>query len=871
MRVHTCYMLYVSLLWLGVHASGCDTEPTAPEQPPADAGVALPASCVVDQDCPDPALFFCSSASARCEPACRTQRDCGAAARGPYALPECDSNPLGCQCDEGRCVVALCSADSECSGQVCRNGRCVQPDALPAAARCRVVPEVLLGREGSQVRFDVLAVDAEGRPVVARATWSALSGSVQGSGSGSSATFSLRSATSGLVEAVQAQVGSTPCKARVRVLAASVPAGRVRALLTDELTGRPLPGVSLVAADAQGHATSTAVSDEGGVALVEAPPGPGGTVSAFHEAYGYLTVAHDGPEGPADLALPLRRNPTERYGGYRGTFLNVPSTQDLHLAVAGLSVPDPVTDLSSSLLVGPTRTVPVNFNGQELQVALPAGAYAVLPGQPPLQTEVSAQGLAGVCDGWLEGVADPEAAVAQGACGTRTAWALAGDIPPTSLPVLGGGATDPNQLLAQVLPLLKRLSSSVVRDVAYRLEPTPGASAGQPDYSRQEHFPQVDHDYQQVPLAFPFAVRVPTLPRYRNAWADAVLVLGMAQVPGRGMVPLGLGVAANTSPADASTDQQPGLPSPGLIGVRMAPAHHGLEGSPYVLAAIASSTPSDSSAGVASSTLLQRLPSNRVPFDARGSTPVALSGTFLPVPEGARYNFLSEDYRGLAGRQLRFVGAPDLSGATLLRVTFANRAERRWSVLLEPSRAAAGLRLPPPPASLEDRTYYGDLSGSRSPLAVQALALRGASGASLLTLRTLLEPDGADLERVGELASAWSSLDSGRPLVSWLEPAEEGRSLPPGSTVRVRVSSFRLGTAPADDGYVLLSLSGGSGCEGLTVSGTVEDSQGRGELSLPLPTACSGQQVSLAATLVHPDGSPLRPPVSSTRSVNLVP
>jgi hypothetical protein len=870
MRVQTCFMLYASLLWLGVNASGCDTAPPPPDQPPPDAGVGLPTSCVVDQDCPNPALFFCNSAAARCEPACRTQRDCGAAERGQYALPQCDSNPLGCQCDEGRCVVALCSADSECNGQVCRNGRCVQPATLPAAASCRVGPEVLLGREGSQVRFDVLAMDAEGRPVVGSATWSALSGSVQGGGNGASATFSLQSATSGLVEAVQAQVGSASCRARVRVLAASVPAGRVRALLKDELTGRPLSGVSLVAADAEGRVTSTSVSDASGVALVEAPPGPGGTVSAFHQSYGYLTVAHDGPEGPADLALPLRRNPTDRYGGYRGTFINVPSTQDLHLAVAGLSVPDPVTDLSTSLLVGPTRTVPVNFNGQTLEVALPAGAYAVLPGQPPLQTEVSAQGLAGVCDGSLEGVADAEAAVAQGACGTRTAWALAGDIPPTALPVIGGGVTDPNQLLAQVLPLLRRLNSSVLRDVPYRLEPTPGASTGQPDYSRQEHFARVVHDYQQVPLAFPFAVRVPTLPRYRNAWADGVLVLGMAQVSGRGMVPLGLGVAANTSPADAVTDQQPGLPSPGLIGVRMAPAHHGLEGSPYVLAAIASSNPNDSSAGAASSALLQRLPSNRVPFDARGSTPVALSGTFLPVPEGARYNFLSEDYRGLAGRQLRFVGAPELSGTTLLRVTFINRAERRWAVLLEPSRAAAGLRLPQPPALLEDRTYYGELSGTRSPLVVQALALRRTPGAPLLSLRALLEPDGADLERVGELASAFSALDSGRPLVSWLEPAEDGRTLPPGSTVRVRVSSFRLGTAPADDGYVLLSLSGGAGCEGLSVSGTVDDSQGRGEISLPLPAACSGQQVRLTATLVHPDGSPLRPPVSSTRSVNLV-
>jgi hypothetical protein len=274
----------------------------------------------------------------------------------------------------------------------------------------------------------------------------------------------------------------------------------------------------------------------------------------------------------------------------------------------------------------------------------------------------------------------------------------------------------------------------------------------------------------------------------------------------------------------------------------------------------------DASAGTASSALVEPLAS--LSFDPKGGTPVPISGNFLPIPDGARYNFDADSYRGLEGRQFRFVSDPGLSGATLLRIVFTNRWGHRWTVLLDPSRATSGVRLPLPPAPLEDRTYFGDVTGTRSLLLVQALTARRPDGGTLSPV-ALAEADDSNLERLGDFTRAYSVLDYRRPEVSWLIPDSDGLSVGREDTVRVRTSGFRIGSGPTDDGYVLLSFAGGMGCEGKTVRGDVDASQGQGEVELKLPSGCSGLGMFLTATLVDPSGAPLRPPVSSTRLVNI--
>ncbi|MFL5344679.1 MAG: dickkopf-related protein [Hyalangium sp.] len=857
----------LGLLCMGPALNGCASDDGSEAPRPPTAG---DTPCTVDQDCPDPSLFFCNTAASRCEAACRAREDCGAAKRGTYALAECDTNPLGCQCDSGKCVASLCSRDADCgAGLACRDGRCGAAPAASAAASCQVTPDFVIGRSGTQVRFDVTVSDGAGKPVVLTEgiTWAGVGAAVTGAGSGTSATFTLETPAPSS-EAVEARVGSASCRARVTVLAPKLDARSLRVVVTDELTGRPLQGAVVVAADATGTPIGTGGTDASGVANVPAA----GVVSltAFHADHGYLTLAHyDADAGTGELVLPLRRNPLELYGGARGTFRDLPATSNLHVGYAGLSMPGLGEELAPEQLMGPASEVTVNLGGLPREWVLPANAYLALPSNP-VRAEYSAPGVAGVCDASLAGIANAEESIRSGTCGTRTGWALAGDVPPTEIPPsLLGPTLDVSQVLMQSIPLLRRLQSSVVRDVQFRLLPTPGAASGAPDLHDTTHFASVDHDFQQLPLGFQFAVRVPSLPRYRGAFLDEAFVLGTVSVPGRGGVPLGLGLAVNVAPADPNTDVQAGLPAPGLVSVRMAPAHHGLEGSAYRLIVLATSHAGlhdDAAAGSASSALVQ--PLEGLTFDAKGSTPVQLASSFLPIPDGARYNFDAAPYQGLEGRQFRFLTDPGLSGATLVRVVFTNRQGHRWTVLLEPSRATSGFRLPVPPSPFEDRTYSGDVTGTRSLLLVQALAASRSDGSALGPVE-LTESDDVSLSRISDFTRAWAALDYRRPEVSWIAPEADGQSVSRESTVKVRTTGFRVGSGPTDDGFVLLSFSGGTGCEGQTVRGAVEDSQGRGEVELKLPSGCFGLGVSLTATLVDPSGAPLRPSVFSTRRINL--
>ncbi|HEY0093365.1 MAG TPA: carboxypeptidase regulatory-like domain-containing protein, partial [Archangium sp.] len=163
---------------------------------------------------------------------------------------------------------------------------------------------------------------------------------------------------------------------------------------------------------------------------------------------------------------------------------------------------------------------------------------------------------------------------------------------------------------------------------------------------------------------------------------------------------------------------------------------------------------------------------------------------------------------------------------------------------------------------------YGDTVGSRSPLGMQAREVRrtGTSAGVAMNLHGLVEADGVDLEHLGELAVAWSSLDYGRPLVTWMEPAEDGQSVARGAKVKVRVLGFRVGSGSLDDGYVRLTFAGAPGCVS-PVNGYVVE--GRGEVELQLPGTCTGVGVQLNATLVDTAGVDLSPPVTSSRTLTI--
>lgn len=852
-------------LFLALAGCGADDSDT-----PGIPGAPGPQStCAVDQDCPDPAFFFCDTAVARCAPACRTPGDCRADRRREYALPECDGSPLGCQCDQNRCMPGVCAADADCGeARVCRDGACVPPPAVATAAACEVSPDVVVGRPGMAVAFTVWARTREGAPLVPRegATWRSLAPRVTGEGAGLSANFVLAEpGEEG--EAVEARVGGVTCRARVTVLPAEVPPGGVRVLVVDELTGRPLPLATVAVASVVGSVTASTVTGPQGAAWVPAA----GLVdlSVFHPGYGYLTLARHDATGARDVRLALRRNPLDRAGGVRGTFdagtAPEGSAQALRLGVAGLSVPGLPAELSPVSLLGPEREVEVGLGTSRRRLSLPWGAGVWPAGTPP--TEVRAPGVAGVCDTSPDGVLEPEVAVREGACGTRAAWALQGELPLRELPLnaLEPG-TDPLLLLGQLVPGSPRFASTVLRDTRFPLALTPGNAAGTPDWEAVEYPRAVSIKEGGVRLAFPFAVRVPELPRYRGVYLDRAYVLATVAAPGRGLVPLGLGAAANAAPADPNTDRDARLPDAGLVLVRMAPAHGGLEGQPYrlVVAATSGAARNDAAAAVATTTLVADLPA--LSFDPGGTRPVDLRAGFLGIPEDARYNFDPATYQGLAGRQFR---ADVDARASLVRAVFTDRAGRRWTVLADPAHARDGLRVPLPPAGFEDRTFWGDAGGSRARFQVEVLTVGGFEARERLGPSHLVAADGPGLEHVGDLTRAVSALDVGRPVLTWLFPELEGQRLVRGSAVRVRVTGFRVGSGAGAEGHVRLVLQGGSGCAGTVLLGDEDVSKGRGEVELLLPATCSGSGVTLRAELADPDGVPLRPPVTAVRGVDI--
>ncbi|NTX16575.1 carboxypeptidase regulatory-like domain-containing protein [Myxococcus sp. CA056] len=827
----------------------------------------LPGPCAVDQDCPNPSLFICNTALSRCEPACRTREDCEEGKRQQYALPMCD-NPLGCQCDMNRCVVGLCAADADCGvDEVCRDGACGAPPAPALAASCQVTPEVVVGSPELSVVFGVWVKDASGRPVVPRdgATWSSLSPMATGGGTGVRAAFTLR-VPGAEQDVVEARVGSAVCRARVMVLSPDVPDGGVRVLVFDELTGRPLPLASVAVSEVGGKMLSVALTGLDGVAWVPAS----GTVglSAFHPDFGYLTLARHDVDDHRDVRMALRRNPQDFSGGVRVDFVEpraagVPAPM-LRLGMTGLSVPGLFSELASGTLLGFEREVEVSAGGTR-RLPLPSGTALWLEGGTP--PPASAPGVAGICDGALAGVLNPEEAILSGTCGTRAAWGLTGSVPVAELPLnaLEPGA-DPLLMLGRLLPLSPRFYSSVARDAAFRLVPTPGLSTGEPRPDTVAYSESVSLDFEGVRLAFPFAMRVPELPRYRGTYLDRAYVVSTVVAPGRGLVPLGLGAAANVAPADPNTDADVRVGRSGVVALRMAPAHHGLEGQPYRLLVGATSRAAldDASAGTATGFVVADLPG--LTFDPLGEHPVEPTVDFLPIPEDARYNFDGAEAHGLQGRELR--AAVD-EPATLVRVVFTDRLGRRWTVLASPDELEEGIRVPRPPAGIEDRTYFGDHLGSRALLRVEVLQVTGRDARDTLGPSRLVAAGGPGLDHVGDLTRAASSLDVGRPEVTWLYPELEGQRLSRGSAVRVRVTGFRPGASAGADGRVRVMVrGGGKGCEEVLVSDSAA-SPATGEVQLQLPANCSGTGVSLIASLEDTEGALLRPPVFTSRGVDI--
>lgn len=804
-----------------------DTDPTCPQ-------------CDLDEDCGDPAHFICDSSTQRCVPACTTRAQCSAhpAANGG-ALPGCDG-VLGCQCDERRCVAQACTSDTECGDLVCKSGQCVAPDT---ADGCRIFPDVALLRQGEDVRFSVVAYNGDKPAVVGSQAfeWSAAGPSVTAKGDGVFTGASANSTFESHVKATLKGNGDVSCLARVQVFGAPA-AGEIRVIVVDEMTGRLVRGAKVIV-DNGGTRTELADTAAPGVHLGTAPTAGANTVSVFHEDYGYVTLV-DMPVENTDLYIPVRRNSGDKVGGFKGKFTNLTKT-DVHIGLAGTSIPGSLTDLDLNVLVGPTQDTSITFSGQTFNVPLPSGVVLGL-GTTLFKGEYQALGVAGVCG--------DEDSVLEGTCGTRSAWSLMGDVKLADLPIseltsASGGIENLNigGLLAKLLPKFRTFKSGVVRDVEFATREPPSGGVTEL-FADDDVFAPTDMT-PTVGLTLRSTVEVPDLPTAGGNRLDSAVVLAGALVNGRGVLPLGLTAGLDTN------DKFPNANGKvigeednddGKLTLRMAPNHSGIEGSRYAVAALAVSINGFTTGERLAMSGLVKL-EDKLPYGSQ----VKFEDGFLGFSDGGGYDYRNGIY----------TGAKLVPEASLHRVVFKDSRGRAWSIYFK----GANFTVPTTPTGFGDRTLFNSptsrqsSSATRSPYMIQALAAKDASGA--VDMVKLFTFNGSNADNLVEFTTAFSVYDFDRPLVAFSEP-NNNDTVKGTHTFKVKVSNFSV---PAQGKVKFTATKQGGGTEQEVFVDSLTD----GEASAAFSPALDAGTWTIKAELTNPANVPLNPAVATQIQVTV--
>lgn len=631
-----------------------------------------------------------------CHRACTDPADCAGA-------PGCDG--FGCACEEGACIPTACSASAECAkGEHCVGGSCLVVEEVEVAS-CRLLPPWETLRPGTEFRPALVAFDAEGRRIVPTPSYrlevsdahlaSVADGIVLG-GEGE-----------GIVE-VLARVGRATCTAELESLGA-LPDGRARVVVLDALSRLPVEGAR-VQVEAGGDPV-VATTDARGVAAwaLDALPPPPWTISVFHEDRRYVTLV--GVSEP-DVLVPLWPNPDRPLAaGFSGRFHSSrfePSR--LNFGLAGATIPGNLVDLDVFVLVGPVETVPIDIGGAR-SADLSAGLVFGL-GNTWFKERYRVEAVPGAC-------ADREAS-RKGRCGVRTAWGLAGGIPLEDLPldaIESRQSVEAGRLLAELLPHVRRLQSAIVPSV--ELEALPRKS-GAPDFAA---LPTLDlHATER--LALRVQVRLSPLP---ESYVDGAIGLVGARVPQEGLVPLGLTGAVVQQGSREVVDPVRGRR--GVLDLRFAPLHGGIEGSEYVVLVLALD--------------LEGLSGGKPcrNEDRAGCTPIAgLLASARSLPWGTEVDLAAQGFLGFAdaarfdaaARRLEVGATPE--GTTLLRLELVS-AGRAWEVFFPADRSAIEL---PVPVGAADRLDdpAGTLQAMDVDLDLDALVAPGAVDLADFTLRT---------------------------------------------------------------------------------------------------------------------------------------
>lgn len=750
------------------------------------------------------------------------------------------------------------------AGRACRSGECLASASLPQVARCQVVPDLVYTRVGRSATVEVLAFGASGEPLVPTQgpTWTAgapVSVAPQG----------LRAEVSGVTVAAaslgaRATFGSVSCTAQVVVLGAAA-TGTVVVQAFDDSTHRPVSGVSVIVSDSTGAVIAQATSGQTGVAtltLGSTPPATV-TVSAFHADYGALTVAGLPSAGLAPLAFPLRRNERNRRLGVAPTFRDAGTTGQVVAGMVAVSDHGTFNAYSPDSLLGPVVERRVRF-GTTIDEVVPLGAGPVIDFTG--STSGAGQPLAIGRPGWCalgDGGAD-ETAIAGGTCGQRTFWSMLAPLTFADLsPVLGTAGQSSLNVFARS-DLARKAFSHVRRSQSFTASVLPTVTDGglifAPDAGpwAVTSVPVLDQ-----PLAFDFSVGLPALPATRTARANIASAVVWTEVPREGLVVLGAGFGSDQAPpfdgvVDPRTTDTGRVIDAGVVAVRSAPLHSGLEGGRLFLSVAAHVSGVDGGLDREGAVSVVQRELSALTFDQTG---VALASTSFPAyPEGLTWR--------AATRRLAIASTPALP---LARVVFTDARAQTWDVISDAATLVQGVVLPSVPTGLDDRTRQSALPDSnRSALLMQTFAARTRSSATATSVRALVELDGDDLDGLRQSLTAFAAIPLPAPTVQVVEP--RFTFVARGSTIELGLSeAFRLGTTASHDGVVRVSFLDTAaqpvaGCGAAVVFST---RSGRGATGT-IPAGCpTSTPIRLRADLLDPTSQPLSPAVSAEVTVQL--
>ncbi len=476
-----------------------------------------------------------------------------------------------CVCDRGRCPLPACSAHEDCHGEgLCIGGECRDGEASPDG--CVIAPDPVFTREGETARLHAYA-QKNGEYVVAEDSFTWESGdadvvTVADEGrSGAIATGGSSESTT----TITANISGASCEVTVFNFA-ELGADEGRVLVLDEVDRSPIEDATVVLDF--GDVASPAETDIEGVASFSGLDDGAMDVHVF-AGDDYTYVSAIGIQ-ERDLVIYLPRSPADTAGGIRGTlgpsdFEHI-SADNIHVALAGLSIPGNLIDMDLDLLVGEMIETHVQFQ-------------TLLDDEIPLPSGI----VLGIGDQFFKEWYAP-----MGLAGLRTAWMIGGnlsisDVLEVAEPALEGDTDDIDigPILASLLPMFERFWSGI----------QPGLDIVEGEVPESDSdWPPTTANFKQVPMSLSRSldlkgvIDVPTLPQVGDAYMDGLIVLGGAIVEGQGLVPMGLTAGIDETGDgqvnDHGTDDDDDV-GPGQLGLRMAPQHGGIEGSRYAALALA--------------------------------------------------------------------------------------------------------------------------------------------------------------------------------------------------------------------------------------------------------------------------------------------